>query len=104
MQEAVAEVLFAEEPAQGKLPITIPGLFKFGDGVQYPKTRLRMGMPEEAGFTRDGLDKVDDVIQQAIRDTAFPGAVLVVAKNGIIVHEKAFGSVRLRSVLETSRR
>lgn len=92
MQDAVAEVLFAEEPAQGKLPITIPGFFKFGDGMHYPKTRLRLGMPEEAGFTSDGLDKVDDIIQQAIRDSAFPGATLVVARNGVIVREKAYGS------------
>lgn len=92
MQDAVAEVLFAEAPAQGKLPINIPGVYKFGDGVEYPKTRLRRGLAEEAGFTRDGLDKVDAIVQQAIRDTAFPGAVLVIAKDGIIVHEKAFGS------------
>jgi len=92
MQDAVAEVLFAEAPAQGKLPITIPGFYKFGDGVEYPKTRLRRGLPEEVGFTREGLDNVDAIVEQAIRDTAFPGAVLVVAKDGIIVHEKAFGS------------
>ena len=92
MQDAVAEVLFAESPARGKLPIAIPGLYKFGDGVEYPKTRLRMGLPEEAGFTREGLEKVDAIIERAIRDTAFPGAVLVVAKNGVIVHEKAYGS------------
>jgi len=92
MQEAVAEVLFAEEPAQGKLPITIPGIYKFGDGVEYPKMRLRRGLPEEAGFTKGGLAKVDAIIDQAIRDSSFPGAVLLIAKDGIIVHEKAFGS------------
>jgi beta-N-acetylhexosaminidase len=92
MQDAVAEVLFAEAPAQGKLPITIPGFYKYGDGVEYPSTRLRRGLPEEAGFTRAGLDTVDAIVEQAIRDTAFPGAVLVVAKDGIVVHEKAFGS------------
>jgi CubicO group peptidase (beta-lactamase class C family) len=92
MQDAVAEVLFAEAPAQGKLPIAIPGFYKFGDGIEYPKMRLRRGLPEEAGFTREGLDKVDAIVEQAVRDTAFPGAVLVVAKDGIIVHEKAFGS------------
>ena len=92
MQDAVAEVLFAESPALGKLPITIPGVYKFGDGIEYPKMRLRRGLPEEAGFTRDGLEKVDSIVQQAIRDTSFPGAVLLIAKDGIIVHEKAFGA------------
>jgi beta-glucosidase-like glycosyl hydrolase/CubicO group peptidase (beta-lactamase class C family) len=92
LQQAVAEVLFAEEPARGKLPITIPGVFKFGDGVEYPKQTLRTGLPEEAGFDSDELGKVDGIIQAAIKDSAFPGAVLLVAKDGIIVHEKAYGS------------
>ena len=92
MQQAAAEVLFAEEPALGKLPITIPGVYRYGDGIQYPKMKLRKGWPEEAGFTREGLQKVDEVVDQAIRDTAFPGAVLLIAKDGIIIHEKAYGS------------
>lgn len=92
MHEAAAEVMCAEEPAEGRLPITIPGLYKYGDGVQYPKMRLRMGEPEEAGFTSEGIEKVDEVVEKAIRDSAFPGAVLVIARNGIIIHEKAFGS------------
>jgi beta-glucosidase-like glycosyl hydrolase/CubicO group peptidase (beta-lactamase class C family) len=92
MQGAVAEVAFGEESAQGKLPITIPELYKFGDGVQYPKTRLRLGEPEEAGFTREGIEEVDEVVERAVKDSAFPGAVLVIARNGIVVHEKAFGA------------
>lgn len=92
MQQAVAEVLFAEEPARGKLPITIHGVYQFGDGVEYPKMRLRRGIPEEVGFTREGLRNVDEVIHRSVRDSAFPGAVLVIVKDGIIVHEKAYGS------------
>jgi beta-N-acetylhexosaminidase len=92
MQQAVAEVLFAESPAEGKLPITIPGMYKFGDGVEYPKTRLRRGFPEEVGFIRDSLDVVDKIVDQAIKDSSFPGAALVIVKDGIIVHEKAYGS------------
>jgi beta-glucosidase-like glycosyl hydrolase/CubicO group peptidase (beta-lactamase class C family) len=91
MQQAVAEVTFAEAPARGKLPITIPGRHRFGEGVQYDKTRLRKGEPEEAGFTRAGLENVDAVVESALKDSAFPGAVLVIARNGIIVHEKAYG-------------
>jgi beta-glucosidase-like glycosyl hydrolase/CubicO group peptidase (beta-lactamase class C family) len=92
MQQAVAEVLFAEEPARGKLPVTIPGVFKFGDGVEYPKQTLRTGLPEEAGIDSEELRKVDRIIEAAIKDSAFPGAVLLVAKDGIIVHDRAYGS------------
>ena len=91
MQQAVAEVLFAEEPSKGKLPITIPGVYNFGDGVEYPKLTLRTGSPEEAGFDSKEFKKVDGAMESAIKDSAFPGGVLLVAKDGIIVHNKAYG-------------
>lgn len=89
--EAAAEVLFGEQPARGKLPITIPGRYRYGDGAEYNAIVLREGTPDEAGFNPDSLERVDDVIDRAIADSAFPGAVLLVAKDGIIVHEKAYG-------------
>lgn len=89
--ESAAEVLFGEQPARGKLPITIPGRYTYGDGVEYNAVVLREGKPEEAGFNPDSLARVDEVINRAIADSAFPGAVLLVAKDAIIVHEKAYG-------------
>jgi beta-glucosidase-like glycosyl hydrolase/CubicO group peptidase (beta-lactamase class C family) len=89
--DAAAEVLFGEQPAQGRLPITIPGKYLFGDGVQYGSIVLRTGTPEQGGFDGAKLSAVDEVINNAIADSAFPGAVLLAAKDGIIVHEKAYG-------------
>lgn len=92
MVEAAAEVLFAEEPARGKLPVTIPGMYSFGSGVEYPKAALRNGLPQEAGFDQKKLSRVDEVIESAVRDSAFPGAQLLVVKDGIVVHHKSYGS------------
>lgn len=89
--EAAAEVMFGEQPAAGKLPITIPGRYAFGDGVQYSPLVLRSAAPAEAGFDPDSLQRVDAIISKAIADSGFPGAVLLVAKDGMIVHEKAYG-------------
>ncbi len=91
MQQATAEVVFAEEPARGKLPINIPGVYKFGDGVEYAKLTLREGKPEEAGFNSNEFKKIDGVMESAVKDSAFPGAVLLVAKSGIVVHNKGYG-------------
>ncbi len=91
MQQALVEVMFAEEPAHGKLPITIPSMYMYGEGVSYPKMRLRQGDPLEVGADPALLRDVDAVMQQAVRDTAFPGAVLLAAKDGVIFYEKAFG-------------
>ncbi|MFA6438644.1 MAG: glycoside hydrolase family 3 N-terminal domain-containing protein [Bacteriovoracaceae bacterium] len=89
--DAAAEVIFGEQPAVAKLPITIPGKYRFGDGADYGSIVLRSGTPSQAGFDPDSLAKVDAVIENAIEDSAFPGAVLLVAKNGIIAHEKGYG-------------
>jgi len=35
--------------------------------------------------------QVDEIIQSAIRDSAFPGAVVLVSEEGKIIYEKAFG-------------
>lgn len=90
-EEACAEVVFGEQPARGKLPITIPGLYNYGDGVRYDAIYVRSGTPEEAGFDPAALAKVDTIMKAAVADSAFPGGVLLVAKDGIIVHEKAYG-------------
>jgi beta-glucosidase-like glycosyl hydrolase/CubicO group peptidase (beta-lactamase class C family) len=90
-EEACAEVVFGEQPARGTLPITIPGKFAYGDGVKYDAIVVRSATPEEAGFIADSLKKLDAIVADAIADSAFPGAVLLVARNGIIAYEKAFG-------------
>ncbi|HLP17920.1 MAG TPA: glycoside hydrolase family 3 N-terminal domain-containing protein [Bacteroidota bacterium] len=90
--EAAADVLFGDQPALGKLPVAIPGLYEFGDGVLYGiQAGLRVGEPDEAGFNDTFPSSVDSVVNAGIERHAYPGAVLLVAKDGIIVHDKAYG-------------
>src|SRR5262245_14527484 len=49
------------------------------------------GTPEQAGFRAAGLDSVRGMMQQAVRDSVFPGAVLLVGRRGIVVLHEAFG-------------
>ncbi len=37
--------------------------------------------------------QLDEIIQSAIKDSAFPGAVVLVSKDGKIIYEKAFGQL-----------
>ncbi|GJQ19849.1 MAG: beta-N-acetylhexosaminidase [Bacteroidia bacterium] len=90
--DATAEVMFGEEPARGKLPITLPGVYPYGAGVEYPKVALRRGEPDEAGFDAQALRQVDTLMRHAIQDSAFPGAQLAVVRNGILVHQKSYGA------------
>ena len=76
-QRAAVGALFGEYAVRGKLPVTLPGLYPYGHGLEVPKhdMTLRTATPEEAGFRPEGLRDVDAVLERALRDGAFPGGV-----------------------------
>jgi len=90
--DATVEAMFGEIDVGGKLPITIPDLFPYGSGLTLKKIRLRVDEPELAGFDSERLKLLDKIVKKAIADSAFPAAELLVAKDGLIVYNKAFGT------------
>lgn len=90
---AAAEALFGEINVTGKLPITIPNVADYGDGVVIRKTSLRFAAPQEAGFNPQLLGRLDSIMHYWIAKGAFPGGQLLVARNGMIVYDKAFGLI-----------
>jgi beta-glucosidase-like glycosyl hydrolase/CubicO group peptidase (beta-lactamase class C family) len=92
-QRAAVGALFGEYPVRGKLPVTLPGLYPYGHGLEVPKhdMTLRMADPREAGFRPGGLDEIDAVMETALRDRAFPGGVVAVGRNGALVYQRPFG-------------
>lgn len=56
--------------------------------VLYPE--LIMGKPEQAGLSSEKLKKVDDLINNEVK-AGFPGASLIIIKNGMIVKNTAYG-------------
>lgn len=91
--EAAVEVLYGEVPARGRLPITIPDLYPFGAGIDVRQSLIRRDAPESAGFDSDSLARLDSVMARAVRDSAFPGAQLLVARDGAVVYQKSFGGL-----------
>ena len=90
--DAAVEAISGEIDVRGRLPVTIPGAFAFGDGVHLSKIRLRKDDPAAAGFDADRLRIVDAMIDEAIRDSAFPGAQLAIVKDGIVAWNKSYGT------------
>jgi beta-N-acetylhexosaminidase len=92
-QHAAIEALFGEYAVRGKLPVTLPGLYPYGHGLEVAKHEmtLRTATPPEAGFRPEGLEQADAVMDAAVRDKAFPGGVLAVGKDGALVHLRAVG-------------
>ena len=90
---AAAEVLFGGIAAGGKLPVTA-ATFPIGTGEATEKTRLETVMPEEIGIPRHSLDIIDSIAQNGINMRAYPGCQVLLAKDGKIFYEKAFGQPR----------
>ncbi|TAK57713.1 MAG: beta-N-acetylglucosaminidase [Bacteroidetes bacterium] len=90
--EAAVEALFGEIPTTGKLPVSIPGAYPYGSGVDISQLALRIDKPENVGFHLDSLAKIDTVINQAIVENSFPGAQVAIVKDGALVYNKSFGA------------
>lgn len=60
-------------------------------------TVLRGGSAAEAGFVPQTLDAVDGIVSQVIARRAAPGAVVLVARRGVIAKWKAYGYASLYS-------
>ena len=83
--------LFGASTVTSNLPIEIPGLYKLGSGIHMDHTTLRFGQPEEVGLDHNKLFEIDDIINEAIRDSVFPGAVVGVVKDGVLAYNRGYG-------------
>lgn len=89
--ENTVPALFGGSEINGKLPIRIPGMYDFGDGISLPKTTLRKDEPEMVGLSSDSLQNVKAIMNQAVLDSTFPGGVVAVVKDGVLAYQKGFG-------------
>lgn len=84
-QNTAADWLQGKFVSEGTLPVRVCN-FKYGDGLKMPLGETSL-FP--VGDTR--FRAVDSIITDAIAQHAFPGCVVLAAKDGQIVYHKAFG-------------
>ena len=90
-QNAAAEILMGGIAAKGKLPVTVSNLFKYGAGLETNKVRLSYQKPQEVNMDGNVLCKIDSIANEGIKNQAFPGCQILVAKSGVVVYNKSFG-------------
>jgi beta-N-acetylhexosaminidase len=89
-QKAAFDLLDGDFSAKGKLPVTVCDNLHFGSGITinyyFSYTKL-----EDVKLNSSMTAEIDSVVNDAISKKAMPGAVVLVAKDGKIVHHKAYG-------------
>jgi beta-glucosidase-like glycosyl hydrolase/CubicO group peptidase (beta-lactamase class C family) len=90
-QELTAQLIFGGIKANGTMPVSA-GKYKYGYGVELADNiRLKFTIPEELGIKSASLAKVDSLARLAIKSKATPGCQLLIAKDGKVFYNKAFG-------------
>ena len=90
-QNAAIDILEGKILAKGTLPVTVCSGYKYGSGI-LPKRIMTLATPEQEGLnglqmTRD----IDSIALTGIAGHAYPGCVVLIARHGKIVFEKAYG-------------
>lgn len=85
------QAVFGGLPITHRLNVQISPKFSKGSGFLTEVTRLKYTLPEEVGVNADELNEIDKIADEAIREKAAPGVVVLVAKEGKVIYNKGFG-------------
>lgn len=88
----VPQIIFGGIGAKQTLKKQLSAKYTTGTGYITSVTRLKYTVPEDAGVNSDALMEVDKIALEAIAGKATPGVVVLVAKDGKVIYNKAFGS------------
>ncbi|MEL6942754.1 MAG: serine hydrolase, partial [Bacteroidota bacterium] len=86
-----AQALFGGTSVSGALADSVSLDFPAGSGDYVEQSRLKYAAPEEVGIATNRLNKIDQIAKNSIDLGVFPGCQVLVAKEGKIIYNKAFG-------------
>lgn len=90
-RQYAAQAIFGGSAITGKLPVGINSSYPAGTGITTAKTRLGYATPEMCHINSKSLNGIDSLCETAIRTKATPGCQVLIAKDGYIIYNKAFG-------------
>ncbi|MBD8387304.1 glycoside hydrolase family 3 N-terminal domain-containing protein [Dysgonomonas sp. BGC7] len=91
-QDYAAQAIFGGNKTDGKIPVSVKGLFKEGKGLKTKKVRLSYEVPEALNIPSYRFNAIDTIVNESINAQAFPGCQVLVAKSGVIIYNRSFGS------------
>jgi serine-type D-Ala-D-Ala carboxypeptidase len=87
-----AQLIFGGVEAKGRLAQPVSRRYSTGAGFNTKRIRLTYTAPEAVGINSADLNKIDEIVAEAIRERATPSAVVLVAKDGNVIFNKAYGT------------
>ena len=90
-QNTAADILQGKLFTKGRLPVTVCDNYKYGSGVVINNNSLPVVDPVTVGLDPVKLNAIDSIAEDAIKNNATPGAVVLVVKDGKVAYQKAFG-------------
>jgi beta-N-acetylhexosaminidase len=93
-QDLAAQLLFGAIPVKGKLPVTASAYFSAGQGINMPIgsfAPLEYTLPEADGESTVDLQRIDAIAREGIAKEAYPGCQVLVARDGHVLWNKAYG-------------
>lgn len=94
--DAVLNVLDDKADISGQLCVNIPGLYEEGEGIILPCSKS-IEESHEVDYSpipeveNQALAEIDTLVNDGLTKEAFPGCQVLVAHNGEIIYNKAFG-------------
>jgi CubicO group peptidase (beta-lactamase class C family) len=88
----IPQLIFGGIAAEQTLSKAFSVKYTEGSGYKTTATRLKYTVPEDASVNTEDLLEVDKIAKEAIEAKAAPGIVVLVAKDGKVIYNKAFGS------------
>ncbi|MBS1563847.1 MAG: serine hydrolase [Bacteroidetes bacterium] len=90
VQQTAADLVNGRFTAHGKLPVTVCPSLPYGTGITGNHLMPEV-QPSAVGLNEDRLNIIDSIANDAIAKHAFPGCVVLVAKDGKIAFERSYG-------------
>lgn len=92
-QSLAAQIIFGGVGAGGEL-VADYGVYRAGEGLKTPgNLRLSFSVPEVVGMNAQLLrDSIATIVQEGIRSGAYPGAQVLVAKDGHVIFHETWGT------------
>ena len=91
-QEKAAQVIFGSISSKGRLPVSIHKDIPVNTKIETETlNKLSYSHYLNNGFSREGIKKIDSLINHSIEEEMTPGAQLLIAKDGKVIYNKSYG-------------